>query len=202
MAVYIFDMGGVVAYNTDVFPDVFAYLGITDEQFSIFAGQDFEKLFTGKVSPDEFWQRFSARYGKTVEEELFSKFFNPKMDQGVVKIIEQLKVDSRVVCGTNTFDPHYDYLMSRGSYDIFDAVFASNKIGLSKPHPEFYRYILKKEGIEPEDTIFVDDLEENVSAASKLGITSILFTDSKFLAQQLKAGKSQFERTAHASDHR
>ena len=196
MAVYIFDMGGVVAYNTDVFPDVFAYLGITDEQFLIFAGQDFEKLFTGKVSPDEFWRRFSARYGKTVKEELFSKFFNPKMDQGVVKIIEQLKVDSRVVCGTNTFDPHYDYLMSRGSYDIFDAVFASNKIGLSKPHPEFYTHILKKEGIEPEYAIFVDDVEENVSAASKLGITSILFTDSQFLARQLKACKSQLKRAA------
>ena len=196
MVVYIFDMGGVVAYNTDVFPDVFAYLGITDEQFLIFAGQDFEKLFTGKVSPDEFWRRFSVRYGKTVKEELFSKFFNPKMDQGVVKIIEQLKVDSRVVCGTNTFDPHYDYLMSRGSYDIFDAVFASNKIGLSKPHAEFYRYILKKERIKPECAIFVDDLEENVSAASKLGITSILFTDSEAFARQLKACKSQLKRAA------
>ena len=195
-------MGGVVAYNTDVFPDVFAYLDITGEQFSTFSGQDLQKLFTGKVTPDEFWRSFSARYGQKVEEELFRKFFNPTMDQGVTKIIIQLKIYSRVVCGTNAFEPHYDYLMSRGCYDIFDAVFASNKIGLSKPHPDFYRYILRKEGITPEDAIFVDDMAENVSAAGKLGLTSILYTDSQSLAQQLKACKILVKRTAQPSGDR
>ena len=186
MKVYIFDMGGVVAYNTDVFPEVFAHLGITGEQFLTFAGQDLQELMTGKVTADEFWRSFSTRYGKIVEEELFGKFFNPALDQGVIEIIKQLKNDSRVVCGTNVFDSHYDYLMHRGNYDIFDAIFASNKIGLSKPHPDFYRYILKKEGIKPEEAIFVDDLAENVSAAKKLGIRSILFTDSQSLRQQIK----------------
>jgi putative hydrolase of the HAD superfamily len=195
-------MGGVVAYNTDVFPEVFAYLDITGEQFSAFAGQDLQKLFAGNVTPDEFWRSFSARYGKRVDEELFGKFFNPALDQGVIEIIKQLKADSRVVCGTNTFDPHYDYLMSRGNYDIFDAVFASNKIGLSKPHPDFYRYILEKERIKPEGAIFVDDFPENVSAATKLGIASILFTDSQSLAQQLKTCKNQLKRTAQPSGDR
>ena len=107
----------------------------------------------------------------------------------MIDIIKQLKNDSRVVCGTNVFDSHYDYLMHRGNYDIFDAIFASNKIGLAKPHPDFYRYILDKEGIKPEDAIFVDDFEENVAAAKKLGITSILFTDSKSLRQEIKGLK-------------
>ena len=80
MTVYIFDMGGVVAYNTDVFPDVFAYLGITGEQFLTFAGQNLEKLMTGKITADEFWCSFSNRYGKNVEEELFAKFFSPAID--------------------------------------------------------------------------------------------------------------------------
>ena len=186
MTVYIFDMGGVVAYNTDVFPEVFAYLGITGDQFLTFAGQDLQKLMTGKVAADEFWRGFSTRYGKKVDEELFGKFFNPALDQGVIEIIKQLKNDSRVVCGTNVFDSHYDYLMHRGNYDIFDAVFASNKIGLAKPHPDFYRYILDNEGIGPGDAIFVDDDAENVSAATKLGITSILFTDSQSLGRQIK----------------
>lgn len=186
MTVYIFDMGGVVAYNTDVFPEVFTHLGITGEQFLTFAGQDLQKLMTGKVTADQFWQSFSTSYGKIVDEELFGKFFNPAIDQGVIEIIKQLKKDSRVVCGTNVFDSHYDYLMHRGNYNIFDTVYASNKIGLSKPHPDFYRYILKKEGIKPEDAIFVDDFTENVAAAKKLGIPTILFTDSQSLRQQIK----------------
>jgi len=175
---YIFDMGGVLACNTDVFPDVFGFLGITGEQFSAFAGKEMGRFLNGEITTDEFWSRFSSRYGKEIEEELFGKFFSPRLDQGVMEIIKRLKNDSRVVCGTNTFDPHYDYLLEHGYYDIFDAVFASNKIGVSKPDPDFYRYILNDEGVKPEDALFVDDSEENVSAAKKLQIKSILFTDS------------------------
>lgn len=175
---YIFDMGGVLACNTDVFPDVFGFLGITGEQFSTFAGKEMGRFLNGEITTDEFWSRFSSRYGKEIEEELFGKFFSPRLDQGVMEIIKRLKNDSRVVCGTNTFDPHYDYLSEHGYYDIFDAVFASNKIGVSKPNPDFYRYILNDEGVKPEDALFVDDSEENVSAAKKLQIKSILFTDS------------------------
>jgi HAD superfamily hydrolase (TIGR01509 family) len=183
---YIFDMGGVLAYNTDVFPDVFGFLGITSEQFSNLAGKDMERFLNGEVTTDEFWSSFSIRYGKKVKEELFGKFFSPRLDQGVMEIIKQLKNDSRVVCGTNTFDPHYDYLLDHGYYDIFDAVFASNKIGVSKPKPDFYRYILNDEGIKPEDALFVDDSEVNVSAAEKLQIKSVLFKDSHSLGHHIK----------------
>lgn len=183
---YIFDMGGVLAHNTDVFPDVFGFLGISGEQFDNLAGRDMERFLNGELTADEFWSNFSMRCGKKVTEELFAKFFSPRLDQGVMQIIKQLKNDSRVVCGTNTFDPHYDYLLEHGYYDIFDAVFASNKIGVSKPNPDFYRYILNDEGIKPEDALFVDDFEANVSAAEKLQIKSILFTDSQSLGRHIK----------------
>jgi putative hydrolase of the HAD superfamily len=59
-------------------------------------------------------------------------------------------------------------------------------MGISKPDPDFYRYILKKEGIKPENTVFIDDSEENVLSAQKIGINSILFTDPDSLKQQIK----------------
>lgn len=186
VTLYIFDMGGVVARNNDVFPDVLSYLDLTREEFLTFAGENLEKLFNGKVSPDEFWAQFSRRYGREVKEELFGKFFHPSIDGEVIALIRQVKARARVVCGTNTFDPHYDYHLSRGQYVIFDAVFASNKIGLSKPDPEFYRYILKNEGVNPENTFFVDDTEENVLSAERMGINATLFRDSKSLDLQIK----------------
>jgi putative hydrolase of the HAD superfamily len=186
VTLYIFDMGGVVSRNADVFPDVLSYLDITPEEFLTFAGENLDKLMNGKVSTDEFWARFSRRYGREVKEELFGKFFHPSTDPEVVALIRQVKVRSRVVCGTNTFDSHYDYHLSRGHYVIFDAVFASNKIGLSKPDPEFYRYILKNEGVNPENTFFVDDTEVNVLSAERIGINAILFRDSKSLGLQIK----------------
>jgi putative hydrolase of the HAD superfamily len=121
-----------------------------------------------------------------VIEELFVKFFRPRLDHGVLAIIRQLKNDSSVVCGTNTFDPHYDYLAQHGYYEIFDTVFASNKIGVSKPKPAFYRYILENMGIKPESAVFVEDVEVNVLAAEKLGIEAILFKDCDTLRDRIR----------------
>jgi putative hydrolase of the HAD superfamily len=185
VVLYIFDMGGVVARNTDVFPAVVSYLDITREEFLTLAGENVEKLLQGKVSTDEFWARFSRRYGREVKEELFGKFFHSSIDQEVMDLIKQLKGSSRVVCGTNTLDPHYEYHLSRDHYDIFDAVFASNKIGLSKPNPDFFRYILRDEGVRPENAIFVDDTKANVLSAKRMGINATLFRDSKSLSLQI-----------------
>jgi putative hydrolase of the HAD superfamily len=183
---YIFDMGGVLAYNCEVLSDIISYLNINEEKFFAYADKDLGKFIRGSINGNEFWIKFSKKYGQKVEEELFSKFFNPKMDERVKLLIRQLKDDSRVVCGTNTVDPHYDYFIKHGDYDIFNAVYASNKMGVSKPNPDFYWYILREEGIKPENTVFVDDTEENILSAQKIGINSILFADSDSLKQQIK----------------
>jgi len=59
-------------------------------------------------------------------------------------------------------------------------------MGISKPNPDFYRYILKEEGVKPEEAVFVDDTEENIIAARNIGIKSILFKAPHSLKQQLK----------------
>lgn len=183
---YIFDMGGVLCCDFNDIPVISNYLGITEENFFIYTGENFKKLLEGKINSHEFWIRFSKRYGKKVKEELFGKFFNPGIIEGTKEIIEQLRNNSRVVCGTNTIDAHYHYLLNQGSYKIFDEVYASNLMGISKPNPDFYRHILNKEGVKPENTVFVDDIEENIIAAQKIGISSILFTDPNSLKTKLK----------------
>jgi HAD superfamily hydrolase (TIGR01509 family) len=185
MRLYIFDMGEVVAFNTDVFPAVCDDLGMTAEQFYGLAGSSLGKLMDGAITADEFWARFSSKYGKQVTEELFAKYFKPRLDHDVAAIVSRLKNCARVVCGTNTFDPHYDYLAPRGYYDLFDAVYASNKMGVSKPHPGFYQHILSAEGVRPENAVFIDDAEANVRAAERLGIRSILFRGSDRLKSEI-----------------
>ena len=185
MTLYIFDMGGVVATNTDVFPEVCDHLGLPAERFFELAGSSFERLMDGKITGDEFWARFSSKYGTPIKEDLFAKYFDPHLDQGVVAILSQLKNSARVVCGTNVLDSHYDYLVPRGYYDLFHAVYASNEMGVSKPRSKFYQYILKAEGMEPEYAVFIDDDETNVRAARKLGIRSVLFRNSVSLKSDI-----------------
>ena len=183
---YIFDMGGVVTYNTEVLPDIIRYLNITEKEFLTYADKDLGKFIRGSTNSNEFWIKFSKRYGQKVEEELFAKFFNPILNYKTVHLVKELKESSRVVCGTNTIEPHYNYLIKNGDYDIFDEVYASNKMGVSKPDPDFYWYILREERIKLENTVFVDDTEENILSAQKIGINSILFTDSESLKEQIE----------------
>jgi len=183
---YIFDMGGVLCCNFNDIPVISNYLGITEENFFVYAGKNFRELMNGKINSNEFWVRFSLRYGKKVKEELFGKFFNPGIIQETKDIIDQLKSNSRVVCGTNTIDSHYYYLLNQGSYEIFDEVYTSTLMGISKPDPDFYWHILNKEGIKPENTFFVDDTEENVIAAQSIGIKSILFKSPNSLKSQIE----------------
>lgn len=57
---------------------------------------------------------------------------------------------------------------------FFDAVYYSHLIRLRKPSREIFEYVLADAEILPEETLFFDDLPENVEAAKRLGIKGIV----------------------------
>ena len=46
---------------------------------------------------------------------------------------------------------------------------------MKKPDPEIYKYTLEKLDILPEESVFIDDLEENIKGAEAVGIRGIIF---------------------------
>ena len=75
--------------------------------------------------------------------------------------------------------------MNNGDYGVFDAVYASHIMGLAKPDPAFYTYILEQEDCTADRAVFVDDLAANIEAARSLGIHSLLFSDAAKLRRDL-----------------
>lgn len=184
---YIFDMGGVVVQNADVFSKVCDYLKIGKDEFYQYSGNNFTLLSDGKISVGQFWWLFSKSFGRQIGRDLFMEFFHPIPDMEVVGLITELKHGARVVCGTNTIEPHYEYHLTHGEYAIFDAVYASNKIGVSKPEAQFFRHILDKENASAAESCFIDDLRENVDAANRLGIKTIHFTGVTALKAEIRS---------------
>ena len=182
---YIFDIGGVVCRNTNVAPEIAAHLNFNGPKMNEFAREDFVALTTGVISAEEFTRRFSAKSGRAFGADLLTLFFDPELDPDVVAVIEELKAQARVVAGTNTITPHYDLHLQKGDYRIFDAVYASHLIGLAKPDPAFYFYVLDQEHCSPEQAVFIDDAQANVEAAARLGIRSFLFTGADRLKKDL-----------------
>jgi glucose-1-phosphatase len=178
-------MGGVVAKQTNVIPFIAGYLEITEEQFFQFSGQNWISLLCGKINSQQFWKHFSKRIHRDIKTDLFKKYFHPTINQEVISIIKKLKKNHRVVCGTNTVQIHYQYHLKQGDYRFFDNIYASHLIGIAKPDPKFYQYIIDKENVTITRTIFIDDTIENVVAAKKIGIPSIRFVDNYSLKNKL-----------------
>ena len=174
----IFDVGGVVDTHPPVIPKIAQHLKISEQDFLRLAGSErLHSLLTGQMATSTFWKDFSQASGKRVEEDLWTVYFDPKLNEEVIQLIKDLKRAARVVAGTNTLDSHYNIHQLRGNYAVFDAVYASNRIGLAKPAFEFYSYILQAEAYPATATIFIDDTEQNVLAAQQLEIKGVLFDE-------------------------
>lgn len=186
MRLFIFDVGGVVCENTSVVPMICEHLGLSRSEFLSIANKaGLREIQTGMITVEKFWAEFSSISGILVTEDLWAKFFNPTLNMQTVQVIDQLKAAYRVVAGTNTIESHYKVHLKRQDYRFFDKVYASHLVGYMKPDPQFYMHILKEEGVVPTQVVFIDDMNENVQAASGLGIQSILFTNAQELRQKL-----------------
>ncbi|MBL6722669.1 MAG: HAD family phosphatase, partial [Candidatus Margulisbacteria bacterium] len=57
---------------------------------------------------------------------------------------------------------------------------------LMKPEPAIYQKLLKKYQLVPSETVFIDDLPENIAAAKALGMHGIVFQSPDALANELE----------------
>ena len=193
---FIFDMGGVVTSNFGVDNKMYPYLGLERSKFfeicqkeKAVDGSEYNidlLLGIGKISVEEFWREFNRRVkvlGLDVPEvktDLYRLFFHPKLKQDTVALIKELRQKNhRVVCGTNTIQSHWENHTERGDYALFDQTYASNKIGLAKPDPQFWKTIMMAEDYQPSETYFTDDRLDNVEAAAALGIHAVQYTTAE-----------------------
>jgi putative hydrolase of the HAD superfamily len=70
--------------------------------------------------------------------------------------------------------------------EIFDDMIISAEVGLAKPDRRIYQLALDRLGVEAEQTIFIDDFDENIRGARELGIHGIHFQDPQIVIEELK----------------
>jgi putative hydrolase of the HAD superfamily len=54
-----------------------------------------------------------------------------------------------------------------------------------KPEPEVYAHLLQRFDLQPQQTVFVDDLPVNIEAARRAGLHTILFRDAAQCEREL-----------------
>jgi glucose-1-phosphatase len=192
ISVCIFDMGGVLIRDFNVAGELMKFLGHKELSFRSVHPEISDALSQhnrGLIEEEKFWEIYQETIGVKLpphQGSLLGRFFTPKIDPPTLAVLKNLKQQGmRVVCGTNVIDAHYLIHQQNGDYDIFDKVYPSHLMQISKPDPAFFYNILEAENVKPEEAFFTDDMEQNVVAASHVGIKAFLYTSAEALEQQL-----------------
>lgn len=59
--------------------------------------------------------------------------------------------------------------------ELFEELFLSYKMGVAKPSKEIYDRMIRKTGIAPQETLFIDDSPANIETAASMGFQVILY---------------------------
>ena len=67
----------------------------------------------------------------------------------------------------------------------FEGIVISGDVGVNKPDPRIFGYLVERFSVEPARAIFIDDSPANIEAATALGYSTIRFTDAAALRLEL-----------------
>jgi len=71
----------------------------------------------------------------------------------------------------NHFLPQFEKEVANYPFEsLFKKPYYSHKMGMRKPDPKSFVYLLEKEGLFAEETLFIDDNEPNIIAAASVGL--------------------------------
>ena len=201
----LFDLDGtLLPMDQDVF--VKTYFGLlakrlapfgyepTDLIKAVWAGTMAMIKNTGKKTNEEvFWDDFAARYGEEARKDL------PKFDEFYREDFDKVKE----VCGFNTKAKEViDLLKEKGirvalaTNPIFPAIATQKRIAWAglvpedfelyttyensnycKPNPEYYKEIINRLGVKPEECLMVGNDVSDDMVAERLGMKVFLLTD-------------------------
>lgn len=191
----IFDLGKVVFDLS--FDNVFRFWASASGQQADalksrfqFAGL-FDEFEKGEVSNEEFRAEISRRLGLTLTDQVFDEGWCALyLDayEGIDELLGSLKNQYQLVALTNTNSIHAQVWQPkyRESLRHFDNVFCSHELKTRKPEKQAYQCVLNYLGVEPQQTIFLDDSPANTAGAAELGIQTILVESQQQMQADLR----------------
>ncbi|MDD8016090.1 MAG: HAD family phosphatase [Acidobacteriota bacterium] len=191
----ISDLGKVILPfdNGIFFRRMTAYCPHSEEEISEIAdaNQDWVLLFDGgRIGPEEFYALVTKNLDARIGQETFFAIYNDvfSLNSEVLAVLRKAKnAGCRMILLSNTDPRRYPFIA--GKYPeilIFDDYVLSYEVKMIKPDPGIYRAALKRADAPARECVFIDDIEENVKAAEKLGMQTVHFTPETDLESELE----------------
>src|SRR5215471_13867961 len=160
-----------------------AGVGSDSEAFwrAYFAHRD--GLDQGRAGVAAYWRAIAADIGASWDDarvhELWAADFRSwlSINPGTIEVLADLKAGSTRLALLSNAGPDFGSYFRHGPLgDFFAACYVSGELGLLKPHPEIYQYVLGDLRISAAEAVFVDNNEANVRGAEAVGIAGYVFT--------------------------
>ena len=181
----LFDLGGVViTLDQNQAVRRFKEIGLEDAEKRLDPYTQlgiFGELEAGSISAEQFRESLSKLVGRDLSFKEcryawtgYCKEVPRKNLETLLKLKEQ---GYRIILLSNTNPFMMDWALSN-EFDgdghslefYFDELYLSYQVKVMKPNDLFYRHVLRKEKMFPQECLFVDDGPRNVAAASQIGI--------------------------------
>lgn len=174
----VFDLGGVLFARdkhkcSPEFIDFFRFIR-TDPMPDFWVEYD-----RGTLTLDQVIDALCALHGCTPE--VARAYVREAIDrQEPVRATERLvgelkRAGYRLYVLSNMSREFIDFLRRADVYALFDGEVVSCEEGTVKPEPRIYRILLDRYGLDPAQTLFIDDRAANIAAAREAGIDGFLF---------------------------
>ncbi len=184
----IFDLGGVFL-DVDYFKteNRFIEAGIKDFHH-LYSQSDasplFEYLETGKIDEEAFCAELRNISKTELTNHDIINCWNAMLGNFWPEAIEWLaKINQRytVYLFSNTNAIHYKAFLQifeqqfgRTDFDnYFHKAYYSHLMGMRKPYADSYHYIIKQQGLDVQQTVFIDDTLKNIEGAREAGLQTI-----------------------------
>jgi 2-haloacid dehalogenase len=127
----------------------------------------------------ELIEAWRSRFGEMI----------PGAIEGTVAVLAELKQRGVPVYGLSNWSaetfpaqrPRFPFL------SWLDDLLISGEVGVIKPDPRIFEILLERNAIDPATAVFIDDVEANARAATRLGIHGIHFRSPADLRRELAA---------------
>lgn len=184
----IFDLGGVIL-NIDIKKTAAAFTRLGQESFeNLFnighAAGFFKEYECGLIDDSGFVNAIKDRFQQKVSDEQVIAAWNALLldfPPSRIDFLKSIRSKYRLFLFSNTnalhweaFNLIYQNTFKNGRLDeLFEKAYYSHILKMRKPDPASYQVIIDENGLNPAETLFIDDALVNIEGAQKCGIQTV-----------------------------
>lgn len=191
----LFDFGGVIVnINKNNAVRRFKEIGVNDieDYLGEYCQQGiFLQLENGTIGREKFYDELRNHAGKYITDEDIDSAWMAFMDgipEYKLQLLEELRGKYNLYLLSNTNPIIMEWADSKNLSPLgkplsayFNKMFCSYQIGYTKPQKETFEAVIEGSGIDPKETLFLDDGQSNLDAAKEFGFKTYLVDQNEDL---------------------